>query len=74
MTLGGVINLLLLFPPQILRVGVKIKWRDAYEGINVNSSCAFNHGRQWLGVKENGVFQLSLHWDLSLAICGTGRL
>lgn len=40
----------------IFRVGVKIKWRDAYEGINVNRSCALNCGSQWLGFKENGVF------------------
>lgn len=46
LTLGGLINFLLLFPPYPFGVGVKTKWGEAREGINVNMSCALNHGWQ----------------------------
>lgn len=61
-TLGELINFFLLFPPHPLRVRVKMEWEDAHEGINVNMSCALNHGRQWVDpLGSNGVFHLSPH-------------
>lgn len=46
--LGELLNLLLLFPPPF-RVGMKIKWGDAYDRVNVNAGSALSHARQWVG-------------------------
>lgn len=49
-TLGELLNLLLLlFPPPPLRRGMKIKWGDAYDRVNVNAGSALSHARQWVG-------------------------